>query len=300
MIPPDPRRVIADAVRGRYAIPALNANNMETVQGIVAGAERTASPMFLQVSPGAIAYAGYETITTMALAAARHATVPILVHLDHCRDPNLVHRALRDGFPSVMFDGSLLDVAENAAITASLVEAAESFGAIVEAELGVIGGSENMTLDEARARMTSPEEAARFAKESGAHILAPALGNLHRMPDDSVALDLDHLRVVAQAAGRPLALHGASGIQLATLGDAIAAGVVKVNISTRVGRAFAAGIRGVWARTPDEVDLRRFVAGGREGVAALAARYAALCGSGEMGAAGATSGAWSNEMAEPE
>lgn len=300
MIPKDPAWLIDEAARGRRAIPALNVNNLETVQGVIAGAERAGSPVFLQVSPGAIAYAGYDAITRLAFGAARAAAVPVLVHLDHCRDADLVRRALRDGFPSVMFDGSTLGDTENAAITAALVVEAARSGAIVEAELGTIGGRESMTVEEARAGVTTPHDAASFVAATGVHILAPALGNLHRMPDDSMTIDLDHLAAVASAAARPLALHGGSGIDRALLAGAIARGVVKVNISTRVGRALAAGIRAVWDDEPEQVDVRRFMAGGRERVAELTVAYAELCGSAGSTAAETVGATWSDDMEEPE
>ena len=136
---PDARAALAAAVAGRYALPAFNVNNMETIQGIVAAAEAASSPVMLQISPGAIAYAGYETIRDLAFAAAVRSAVPVLVHLDHCRDPEVVRRALRDGFTSVMFDGSPLSLDENTSITQRLVAEAHSAGAIVEGEIGLIG-----------------------------------------------------------------------------------------------------------------------------------------------------------------
>jgi ketose-bisphosphate aldolase len=300
MIPEDPARLIREAADAHRAIPAFNVNNLETVQGVVAGAERAASPVFLQISPGAIAYAGYEAITQLAFSAARAATVPVLVHLDHCRDSELVRRALRDGFPSVMFDGSPLAEDANISITAALVEEAAGTGAIVEAELGIIGGIESMTLDEARASVTKPHEAAAFVAATDVHILAPALGNLHRMPDDSVHIDLQHLAAVSAAASRPLALHGGSGIDRGVLADVIANGVVKVNISSRVGRALAAGIQAVWRDEPQQTDARRFMAGGRQAIVELTVQYAVICGSADSAAAEVTAKTWDDGVDEPE
>ena len=300
MIPPNPAEILLDAFHGGYAIPALNVNNMETIQGVIAGAEKAQSPVFLQISPGAIAYAGYNTITQMAFSAARAAAIPVLVHLDHCRDESLIRRALADGFPSVMFDGSLLNIDDNARITRALVDIAGAQGSIVEAELGQIGGSESMTLEQARAPLPSPGVAAEFVAATGVQILAPALGNLHRMPDDSVTLDLAHLSLVARAADRPLALHGGSGIDERILAPAIAAGIGKVNISTRVGRAFATGIREVWTAEPEQIDIRRFVGAARQRVAELSTRYASLCGSAGRARFSQSPKRWSDGMEEPE
>ena len=272
---PDAPALLAAAVAGRYALPAFNVNNMETIQGIVSAAEAVGSPVILQISPGAIAYAGYETIRDLAFAAATRSSAAILVHLDHCRDPEVVGRALADGFTSVMFDGSPLDLAENVAITRRLVADAHAAGAIVEGELGEIRGAEDSSLEVARRDAATPADVAAFAAATGVDILAPALGSLHRMPDDSVELDIPLLASLAHAAGTPLALHGGSGVLRSQLPAAVAAGVGKVNISSRVGRALADGI----ARELEgpSRDLRRYLGAGRSAVRELGTEYMELC-----------------------
>jgi ketose-bisphosphate aldolase len=274
---PDAPGLLAAAVAGRYALPAFNVNNLETIQGIVAAAEAAGSPVILQISPGAIAYAGYDTNRDLAFAAATRSSAAVLVHLDHCRDPEVVERALADGFTSVMFDGSPLDLAENVAITRRLVSEAHAVGAIVEGELGQIGGSEDSSLDDARRDAATPDQVGEFAKATGIDILAPALGSLHRMPDDSVELDIPLLASLARAAGTPLALHGGSGVVRAQLPAAVEAGVGKVNISSRVGRALADGI----ARELEgpSRDLRHYLGAGRSAVRELGIEYMELCGS---------------------
>lgn len=297
---PDAAGFLASAREARYALPAFNVNNMETIQGVVAAAEAAASPVILQVSPGAIAYAGYETIRDLAFAAADRSSVPVLVHLDHCRDPAVVRRALADGFTSVMFDGSSLAAGENASLTRALVEEAHAVGAILEGELGAIGGSEDSTLDEARRTVATPSEVAAFASATGVDILAPALGTLHRMPDDSVELDLPLLASLAAAAGRPLALHGGSGVARAQLPAAVAAGVGKVNISSRVGRALADGILSELDSPSGPVDLRRYLGAGRDAVRGLGIEYMELCGSAGRAAPTAARGEWTASIGEPE
>jgi ketose-bisphosphate aldolase len=274
---PEAPELLAAAVAGRYALPAFNVNNMETIQGILAAAEAAGSPVILQISPGAIAYAGYETIRDLAFTAATRSSAAVLVHLDHCRDPEMVDRALADGFTSVMFDGSPLPLAENVAITRRLVSDAHAAGAILEGELGTIGGSEDSSLEAARREAATPDQVAAFAADTGVDILAPALGSLHRMPDDSVKLDIALLAALARAAGTPLALHGGSGVVRAQLPAAVDAGVGKVNISSRVGRALADGI----ARELEgpSRDLRHYLGAGRSAVRELAIEYMELCGS---------------------
>ncbi|HEX3220476.1 MAG TPA: class II fructose-bisphosphate aldolase [Candidatus Limnocylindria bacterium] len=297
-----PRVAGVDAVRhafeSGYALPAINVANLETAQAILRAADACSSPVMLQVSPGAIAYAGYESIRDLAFAEADRAAVPVVVHLDHCRDPEVVHRALADGFGSVMFDGSLLPLAENVEITRGIVERAAGHGIAVEGELGVISGSEAMTLDEARALLTLPEEAVAFADATGVDIMAAAIGSLHRMPEDSVELDLDVVRRMADAVHRPLALHGGSGVRRSQLPELVAAGIGKVNISSRVSRALADGIRLAWETEAGRSDLRRYLGSGRDEVRRMAEEYMDLCGS--AGRASGRREAPEDRLDEPE
>jgi len=294
----DAAALMVDAARSHYALPALNVANTETVQGVLRAAEACGSPVILQISPGAIAYAGYETIRRLAFDEARRSAIPAVVHLDHCRDPDMVQRAIADGFGSVMFDGSRLTYEQNVELTRGLVDHAHALGVAVEAELGYIGGSEDTTIEQARAAVTTPQQAAAFVTATGVDVLAPAIGSIHRMPEGSVELDVESIRRVASACRRPLALHGGSGVKRGQLAALIDAGVAKVNVSSQVGRALALGIRQTWTEDPAQLDLRRYLAAGRDEVQRLAADYMRLCGS-----AGHADGApirRGDDLAEPE
>jgi ketose-bisphosphate aldolase len=294
----DAAALIVEAARSRYALPALNVANTETVQGVLRAAEACGSPVILQISPGAIAYAGYETIRSLAFEEARRSAIPAVVHLDHCRDPDTVRQAIADGFLSVMFDGSRLAYEHNVELTRAVVDDAHAVGVAVEAELGYIGGSEDTTIEQARAAATTPEQAAEFVAATEVDVLAPAIGSVHRMPEESVELDVESIRRVAVACRRPLALHGGSGVKRAQLPALIDAGVAKVNISSQVGRALALGIRQTWADDPAELDLRRYLAAGRAEIERLAAGYMQLCGS--AGRADGASIRRGDVLAEPE
>jgi fructose-bisphosphate aldolase class II len=294
----DARRIVAEARDKHWALAAFNVNNMETAQAVVAAAEDAAVPAMLQVSPGAIDYAGYDAIRSIVFGEAERSSVPILVHLDHCRDPQLVEQAIDDGFSSVMFDGSALPFDENVSATARLTALAHDRGVAVEAELGAIGGIESMTMEQARQGLTDAAEAATFVRATGIDILAAQVGTLHRMPNESVMLDRGRISAIAAATGCALALHGGSGVRQGELRDAIAGGVTKINISSRVGRAFAAGIRGVWDAEPEQLDLRRYLGAGRTSVQGLAAQYLELSGAPKSTAR--IGRRWSSESDEPE
>ncbi len=299
------RALLREAHLGRFALPAFNVSNLETTQAVIGAAEAGSAPVILQLSPGAIAYAGYDTLYRIVSDLADRAAVPVVVHLDHCREMAVVERAIDDGFDSVMYDGSELAFDANVAATRRLVARARGTdpGIAVEAELGRIGGREDTDPADAWATRTSPDEAEAFVTATGIDVLAPNLGNLHRMPDDSVRLDLERIRAIAEAADRPIALHGGSGIDQSQIRAAIEAGVGKVNISSRVTRALAAGIRATWEDDPDQLDLRRFLGRGREAVQEMAAAYIRLCGVADRATgtpAGAAAGSWTAHDTEAE
>ena len=274
------RALFAAARDGGYALAAFNVNNLETAQAVIEAAEASAAPVVLQVSPGAIAYAGYKPLSRLAMDLADGAAVPVIVHLDHCRDAAVVERAIEDGYDSVMFDGSPLEFDENVRLTA----AARGGRATTSRRRrrGGARGDRRQRGHGSRRRGTprrGAAKAAAFAVATGIDIIAPALGNLHRMPDDSTRLDVALVRDIAAATGLPIALHGASGIAREQLPELVAAGIAKVNISSRMSRALAAGIRESWATDGEAVDLRRFLGAGRDRVRDMAAEYIRLTGS---------------------
>ena len=287
------------AYQNHFAIPAFNVFNMESIQAVVAAAEGADAPVILQVSPGAIEYAGYGTITDLVLLAAERAAVPVVAHLDHCRDPVLVRRALDDGYGSAMFDGSTLSWAENVATTRELAATAAAHGAAIEAELGVIGGREDA--ERLQQVLTEPEEAAAFVAACPVDFLAPAIGALHRMPDDSVVLDVSRIAAISRACGRPIALHGGSGVRREQLPAIVAGGVGKVNISSRLNRAYAAGIRGVWEKDPAQLDMRRVLVAARDAIRSMAGEYFSLCGTAGRALVRVSAAPdWSSETTEVE
>lgn len=295
------RALLTAAQQGRYALAAFNVSNLETVQAVLAAAEAAASPVVLQVSPGAIAYAGYAVLTRLVMDLADAAAIPVIVHLDHCREPEIVERAIDDGFDSVMFDGSRLELDENIRQTYRLVELARRRdGVAVEAELGAIGGREDTDPAAARAGIVRPEQAAMFAAATGIDVIAPALGNLHRMPDDSTRIDAGLVREVSLATGLPIALHGASGIDRSQLPELVGAGITKVNISSQVSRALAAGIQDNWATNAEMLDLRKFLGAGRDRIRAMAQEYIGLTGGAGRATGAVPLSGWSDQVTEPE
>lgn len=257
--------VLQAADAGGYAVGAFNCNNMEIVQAIINAAATEGAPVIIQASQGAIKYAGLEYITSLVRTAAAQVPVPVVLHLDHGTDFNQVLRCLRAGFTSVMIDGSKYPLEENIALTRKVVEIAHAMGASVEGELGRIGGTEEqITVSQREATMTDPEEAQRFARETGVDALAIAIGTAHGRYHGIPKLDFDRLATIDRLVPTPIVLHGSSGVPDDDIRRAVELGVRKINIDTDIRVAFVEATRAALAASPDEIDPRKVLGPARD------------------------------------
>ena len=262
--------LLQEAQKERYAVGAFNCNNMEIVQAIVEAAEAEQSPVIIQASQGAIKYAGIEYIAAMTKLAAQQAKVPIALHLDHGTSFNQVMQCVRNGFSSVMIDGSKLPLAENIALTNKVIEVARPLGISVEAELGKIGGTEDdISVSEREALFTDPDEARQFVEATGVDSLAVAIGTAHGQYKGIPKLDFDRLRKIREKISTPVVLHGSSGVPDEAIREAISLGVCKVNIDTNIREAFVTAARQVLDHNPKEIDPRKVLGPAREAATAI-------------------------------
>lgn len=258
-------RLLQAAAAGGYAVGAFNCNNMEIVQAILTAAEAENAPVILQASQGAIKYAGLDYIAALAKTAIARTKIPVALHLDHGTSFEQVVRCVAAGFSSVMIDGSRLPLAENVALTKQVVKVARAVGVSVEAELGRIGGTEDeISVAEAEAFFTDPDEAAYFVAETEVDALAVAIGTAHGRYKGEPRLDFERLSKIAAKVKIPLVLHGSSGVPADAIREAIQRGIRKVNIDTDIRQAFTARLREVLAANPDEIDPRKILGPARE------------------------------------
>ena len=177
------RDMFAKAVKGGYAIPAFNFNNMEQMQAIIQACVETKSPVILQISSGARKYANQTILRYMAQGAVEYAkelgcNIPIVLHLDHGDTFELCKSCIEYGFSSVMIDGSHLPYEENVALTKQVVEYAHKYDVTVEGELGVLAGVEDDVSAE-HSHYTQPDEVEDFVKKTGVDSLAISIGTSH-------------------------------------------------------------------------------------------------------------------------
>lgn len=276
------QKLLPTARKQGFAVPAFNINNLEMVVAVMKAATELKSPVILQTSEGAIEYAGMPYLIALARTAAE-AKIPVVLHLDHGKNLVTIKEAIKQGYTSVMIDASRLPLKENIATTKKVVAWAKAKKISVEAEIGAIRGVEDhVSVAEAEAFLTDPDEAAQFAKETGCDSLAISIGTAHGAYkfEGLPRLDLNRLKEIAARVRIPLVLHGASGVRedLIDLAEhhgakigaargvldkdikaAIKLGITKVNIDTDLRLAFTAGIREAIDELPKVIDPRKFL-----------------------------------------
>ncbi len=298
------RDMFAKAIKGGYAIPAYNFNNMEQMQAIIQAAVETKSPVILQVSKGARAYADKYILRNMARGAVEYAhelgcDVPIVLHLDHGPSFEVAKDCIDNGFSSVMIDGSALPYDENVALTKKVVDYAHQFDVTVEGELGVLAGVEDEVAAE-ESHYTKPEEVQDFVSKTGVDSLAISIGTSHgrcKFKPEQCTRNADGVLIPPPLAfdvlteiekklpGFPIVLHGSSsvpveyvkiieqyggkipdsvGIPEEQLRKAAKSAVCKINIDSDGRLAMTAAVRKFLAENPEAFDPRQFLAVARD------------------------------------
>lgn len=210
---------------------AFSVGNMEMVRGAIRAAEELDTPIILQIAEVRLKNSPLHLMGPMMVQAAKEAKVDVAVHLDHGLTFETVDKALELGFTSVMLDASTLPFEENIDKVKTVVEKARKYGATVEAELGLVGGSEDGSCDHG-IRCTDPDDAVVYARETGIDALAVAIGNAHGNYPVAPTLAFDVLEKIHEKVDIPLVLHGGSGITDKDFQKAISLGIRKVNIAT--------------------------------------------------------------------
>ncbi|MBE5992765.1 MAG: class II aldolase [Paenibacillaceae bacterium] len=213
------------------AVGAFSVGNLEMIKGAIKAAEEMNTPIILQIAEVRLPHSPLSLMGPMMVEAARNAKVEIAVHLDHGKTIGVLKQALEYGFTSVMMDGSTLPFEENINKTLEAARLAKEYGATVEAELGLVGGSEDGSTDEG-IRCTNPEDAKVFCEKTGVDALAVAIGNAHGNYPVAPRLAFDVLKAIDEKTDVPLVLHGGTGITPEDFRKAVGLGIRKINIAT--------------------------------------------------------------------
>ena len=271
------KEMLLKAQEGNYAVGAFNVENMEMVMAVIAAAEELNAPVIMQTTPSTVKYAGLDYYLANVATAAKNAKVPVAMHLDHGSSFSLAMQALRQGYTSIMIDGSHSVFEENIAITKSVVDACKPSNIPVEAELGKVGGKED-DLDGGDGGYTDPKEALEFVQKTGVNSLAVAIGTAHGVYKGEPKLDLDRLVEISKVVDVPLVLHGASGLSEEAVKESIKRGICKVNFATELRIAYTDGVKELLEEKPETIDPKKYGVVGIEKVKELVKNRMMICG----------------------
>jgi fructose-bisphosphate aldolase, class II len=242
--------VLRMASERKAAVAGLVVLGWEDAVAYVNAAEEARIPVILQAGPSCRKHMPVAVLGKMFRHLAENASVPVVCHIDHAYTLDECVAGIEHGFTSVMVDGSKLAISENIELTARVVERAHAAGVTVEGEVGVVGYAGG-----AHSMMTSPEEAARFDRESGADALAISVGNVHLQEEKSDGINFEALSAIEAVTRLPLVLHGGSGIPLDVRQKlARETRVKKINIGTELRMAFGTALRQSLADHPQLFD----------------------------------------------
>jgi len=274
----NPREHLVRARREGWAMGGFNVFNLESARAVIDAGEALAAPLLVQTSEGAVKHAGLENMVAIVRQLAARTRAPVALHLDHGKSVELSRAAIDAGYTSVMIDASREAFDENLRETRDIVRYAHARGVHVEAELGTLGGIEDLGESAVRSMLTDPDQAARFAAETQVDALAVAVGTSHGAYKfkGEPHLDFERLKEIAARVEQPLVLHGASsldpeavafaerygaklphaqGIPPDLIREAVTLGVAKVNTDSDLRLAAIGRLRQLLVERPDLFNL---------------------------------------------
>lgn len=271
------RAYITEAKREKKAVGHFNFSNIEGLWAIAHAAKEVGVPVIVGVSEGEQDAVGLNQAVALVKAIRSDLKIPIFLNADHHYSVESVKKAIDAGFDSVIFDGAKLTLEENIIQSKECVSYARKCGrdVIVEVELGYIGQSskvldgvpDGVSLE----TLTTPEDALRLMKETGADMLAPAVGNIHGMFKGGVdpRLDIKRIKKISEVTKAPLVLHGGSGND-ADFDAAIDSGMCVVHVNTELRKAYTDGVKSYMDEHPEDVAPYKYGEAGKEAMQRVA------------------------------
>jgi len=281
-------KILLKARKAKYGVGAFNTSNIEITQAIIQAAEALRAPVIVATSEKAIRYAGIKTISQMVITMAKKTKIPVVLHLDHGSSAEIARECIKHNYSSVMIDMSHLPFKDNLKTTKQVVKYAHKRRVTVEAEIGRLAGIEDdLDVKAGEAIYTDPEEAKKFAEESGCDALAVAIGTSHGAYKfkGKAQLRIDILKEISKIVKIPLVLHGASGVKIKWINrvnkfggelahtrgvpdnlikQVVKYGIAKINTDTDLRIAFTAGVREYSIRNPQGFDPRKIIGFARD------------------------------------
>lgn len=233
------KEMLRKAQAGKYAVGAFNIVDENSTAAVIKAAEELKAPVIIQTSVKTVKLYGAKPIAAWTRALAESSSIPIALHLDHCKEIDVLYECVESGWTDVMFDGSSLPFEENLTKTKEAVSIAHPKGIGVEGELGaIVGVEDDIHLKEQDSHLANLGQSEKFVKETGIDIFAPAIGTAHGIYKGEPKIAFDLLEEIAKRTKIPIAIHGGTGLSEEVFRRCISLGGVKVNISTQIKHVY--------------------------------------------------------------
>ncbi len=231
--------ILKHPAKEKYAVGAFNILDYSSTRAVVESAVELKAPVIIQTSVKTVKLWGYDPIVSWFRELAGPVDVPVVLHLDHCKELDVIQGCVDAGWTSVMIDASSKPFEENMEITRQVVEIARKKGVTVEAELGEISGvEEDIVVSEEDSTLANPEKAKLFCDSLDIDVFAPAIGTAHGIYKGEPKVDFERLKTIHNLVPLPIALHGGTGLSDEVFNRCIALGCAKVNISTSLKHCY--------------------------------------------------------------
>ena len=252
--------LLRDAMDNGYAVAAFNLVDYGTTKAMVQAAEELNAPVICQTSAKTIQYWSHREIVSWVRTVAEDSPVPVVLHLDHCKDLEMIEACAKAGWTSIMIDASSLPFEENLEMSKRVREIAEKYGVGMEAELGqIMGVEDDMHVAEEDSVLTDPEDAKRFCDALDLSAFACAVGTAHGFYKGEPKVDFDRIKRINELTKTPMALHGGTGLSDETFAKAIERGAAKINISTNLKHVFVDSFVKYHEEKPNDYEPLRLI-----------------------------------------
>ena len=252
--------LLRDAMDNGYAVAAFNLVDHGSTKAMVRAAEELNAPVICQTSTKTIQYWSHKEIVSWVRTVAEDSPVPVVLHLDHCKDLGVIEACARAGWTSIMIDASELPFEENLELSKRVRYIAERYGVGMEAELGqIMGVEDDMVVHADDSVLTDPEDAKRFCDALDLSAFACAVGTAHGFYHGDPVVDFDRIKRINELTKTPMALHGGTGLSDETFRKAIERGAAKINISTNLKHVFVESFVDYHTAKPEDFEPLRLI-----------------------------------------
>ena len=246
------RDMLQKAGTGGYAVGAFNIVDPMTTEAVVQAAEKKSAPVIIQTSVKTVKLYGYEPLVTTVKVLAERASVPVALHLDHCKDLDVIKACIDAGWSSVMIDASTFPFEENIAMTREIVAAARARDVTVEGELGsIVGVEDDIHVKEQDAHLADPDKSLTYVQETHVDVFAPAIGTAHGVYKGEPEIAFDLLDKIASSVDAFIAIHGGTGLSDEVFRKCVSLGGTKINVSTQIKHIFRDGLAEYFEENPE-------------------------------------------------